>query len=1445
MAVLLLCALLAGMRQLHGNPFPGMQPTWGIAFYNAAISLAFGQGFQDIQPGTAPEVDAFIAGQRDALTASSLDGAAFVPVNVDEGRHFYLEHFVSLCFRVFGVNRHALYWPVMLLYLLLAALVYTLLRQCGGVWISFGGALLFTMSSGVLEVMPHLRDFSRALFIVTTLIVLARLMRNPARTKTWLVAAVFLGTILGIGFGFREDAAAGLPLAILTLAALAPLEGKAKWLRRAAAVLLLGLAFKVAALPATQYRGGAGHSMMHYVAGGLITPCHEQFGFGRCAYDWITSPDDCYITDSIDRARRRFDIAGTMPCGMHTVDEYTAGKLYIRQLAAWFPADLVARLASAMLGSLQRDTGLLMPVDSLGFPIAAAAFLLALTRRPRQALAAALYCAYFLGLSSIQYNPRHIFYFSLIPLASAVYLASLAARGRHAKRPLRSLTMAPGGKLALAGVAAVLAAACAVYAGARIYQAHSSGTLLENYASASLEPLPVESVEEDGVAHYRFGASLSNHLLDTTSDWDYLAVDLELPGPELFLRVQYSSESLANGLYSHIVRAERGADGAPGVRFFFPIYQHAETNHWIRFEGISIERSAGTALRAAYRVRNKSAFPVLLTFSLPRDPDAARMRKGIAWRTNDALSKAPAALSERYIGWPPGLQPLATIPGVPEDAIPYCQQLLDERPYAYGPRMALGDAYAATGAPEAAREAYTNAAAIAPEFPVPYTRLECLPSAIVPLETWRTLAETHPAALTPRYFHGRKLLASGDAAQAKDVLRGALEAHPYSIAAAEALVTALLASKTPFPEIQSLEDQALDNAIGESISLPEILKKTFAPVYVAEAAKALAAGQWKDADTFATEALRRTPGDPEAQRIQDAAVGRQGGTIAAMRSLRACLSDASSAAPERVEWSNLLCGKGECSQVIVEYIKAIGAWPDNFVSLLTELRALIRARDSASERVLFWRSAAGIAGNDTAVLFQTLERVAETMAVSNPAPVVEDPLSPEKIEETWRSLSLYVPYNTFNGIFAAHPTNTMIVRALIRALSVQNVSLDEVRRIEVEILAAASGTKPESIALIERLFATAYLPFAEMALDAEQWERARALAGEAARRDPENDETARIGDTASARLGDTAAAARMLRRGLAKPCDAASERLEWSAFLCANAACSEALHAYAEVCNTLADAEECRDLELFHLIETHFSGASRAEAYRIAAGNAARACGKFFAGLASTETGDYATAAHGLGDAIASGALKELKNTAAAHYMRACLETGQFAEARAALPKFTEHAGNDAETLGVEIAGWARDFCARGATEACTICWRAALAASPREFSLAQEADAAFQAHLAPEEAIGTWRELTETLSYREHAWFLLGVHLMRLERYEEAGDAFLEALRIAPHSAFARGFLGWTLLRQGDCAAAAPLLERALHDAPDADVFRAPYAETLRCLGRDAEADLQAGLGD
>ena len=102
--VLLVSAAWVGFSKLRDNPFPGMQPTWSKESYVSAVSIAFGKGFHSIQPGSAPEVDEFIAGKRASLEASSIEGAVFGPAGVDEGRHFYLEYFVGLSWRLLGVS---------------------------------------------------------------------------------------------------------------------------------------------------------------------------------------------------------------------------------------------------------------------------------------------------------------------------------------------------------------------------------------------------------------------------------------------------------------------------------------------------------------------------------------------------------------------------------------------------------------------------------------------------------------------------------------------------------------------------------------------------------------------------------------------------------------------------------------------------------------------------------------------------------------------------------------------------------------------------------------------------------------------------------------------------------------------------------------------------------------------------------------------------------------------------------------------------------------------------------------------------------------------------------------------------------------------------------------------------------------------------------------------
>ncbi|MFL6228754.1 MAG: tetratricopeptide repeat protein [Pyrinomonadaceae bacterium] len=92
-----------------------------------------------------------------------------------------------------------------------------------------------------------------------------------------------------------------------------------------------------------------------------------------------------------------------------------------------------------------------------------------------------------------------------------------------------------------------------------------------------------------------------------------------------------------------------------------------------------------------------------------------------------------------------------------------------------------------------------------------------------------------------------------------------------------------------------------------------------------------------------------------------------------------------------------------------------------------------------------------------------------------------------------------------------------------------------------------------------------------------------------------------------------------------------------------------------------------------------------------------------------------------------------------------------------------------------------------------------------------------------------------------------LGVVYMKLNRLEEAADAFGRALKTNARFAFARLNLGITLNRMGKHAEAAALLETLFKENPELPAVRENFADALYDAGRLPECDklLRSALGD
>jgi len=760
--VVVLLVLLASMGVGMTRIFVNTTPTWlrdgytppSTDFCTSAM-VALGKGFVEPVYEEIPALAAFLKQERMDLAPEELPEE--IPTREARWwykRHRYLMCAVGMVWRVCGFSWNAVKMLLVFLFCVTAAAVYGLFRLGMNRFISAGGAVLFMLLPGVAGVFPHLRDFGKAPFILCAMLVMGYLIRKPARWAVYLVLAVLLGVIVGIGIGFRHDVFICLFAGVFVLA-FCPRQGPGiAFLQRLAAIVLLLVSFYVSARPVHRSYSGTG-APMHDIHMGLSTECEDRLGVGRASYERMSITRDSMVHATANSYARRV-LGATEYMPYDSPGQEQARKRYFFEILKTFPADLVTRGYAAVLWVVRgagrnpaRLSALEAHLDRFGLCYALAALVLIGCHSFHLGLMVLFLSFYFFGYITLQFQFRHCFHLGFVSiwivafLVDKVLLAAWRLSDGARRREIRSLLVSPrkwwGPRvrraLAFGAVASVLILG-PLY-GARTWQHRQVDGLVARYRSADLEPLATgERLVEDWVVFYPKGRAPVEQ-----NGWqfcdDYFAGEFEASTqPRAFL-ILYETEIDIHD-FSHTVRmAPTSTTGAGKVRCFFPVYENtiasgydttgwrrsSASMGWSRFAGLALPAKRAREFKGFYRVADSEVFPLWLHFSLPSEP---------------ALLKRHQTLPLHRVGSSPPPQPMPiervpwggtdygrflTATGKPEAAIEVYQKALVSDPMNVELLVNLGAALEANGELSAAVQTYNKAAAAAPDFYAGYFHL--------------------------------------------------------------------------------------------------------------------------------------------------------------------------------------------------------------------------------------------------------------------------------------------------------------------------------------------------------------------------------------------------------------------------------------------------------------------------------------------------------------------------------------------------------------------------------------------------------------------------------------------------------------------------------------------------------------------------------------------------
>jgi hypothetical protein len=648
--------------------------------------FAEGQGFINPVPESVEGLKPFLDEKKQTFSFSSrIEDADSSTLDWFQAQHRYLLLTLGVWWRIFGVSWLTFKWLIAVYYGMSAVLLYLIFRLGLRRLLSLAATMLFMIAPVVMLALPSMRDFAKTPFIFTVLLILLYLIKEQAPRKRYYLLVLVLGLVIGAGLGFRKDLMAAIPPAAAVLAIAARTETPLRLKGRAAALTLFLASVFLMQIPLMMAPGAdkGGAKPAHDIICGFATENDAALGMQCASYERVYQFWDAFTHAAGNSwGRRVLDIEDTIY--YNSIESTHANNGLVLAMMGMFPGDMLARgyaAASRILGGefartfpdIYPEKPVITALSRVFRPLASvlewskflliSAFLIVLSAwSPRRAWAVFFLILYFTGYTCLQFQVRHYFYLTFIPIGLLGFLVErglrlvsvLIKRRRdlnitEIKTPFfRSI---PLRRMALFAFTAAALLVLPLFLG-RLWQERALRSYIAACLQAPRTELAVDAIpeqagkEEGDKENVLFRLSepvISRRTSYGLQAWDvqteyFMAEFAPSAAPRTF-RIVYDAETEFNDFSHpiHLIGAPESREGL--VRYFFPVYQACYTTvagspnpytgfdgRWGRslFAGLEIPGKWAGDFKGLYRVTDLDPFGVLLNIEIP--PDLADFR---------------------------------------------------------------------------------------------------------------------------------------------------------------------------------------------------------------------------------------------------------------------------------------------------------------------------------------------------------------------------------------------------------------------------------------------------------------------------------------------------------------------------------------------------------------------------------------------------------------------------------------------------------------------------------------------------------------------------------------------------------------------------------------------------------------------------------------------------
>lgn len=613
-----------GARYVTASLAAGHQPIFYQEYFEPAVMMACGRGFVAAVPDMPPVVRAFLQRKTDRFSCEDIPDDVVLSENaVYQRAWIYLLSTVALTWAIVGISWSALSPLYGLLFGVSITAVYAIARVGMGRLVSTLVAAAVAVSTLHLLNLPHLRDYAKAPFVLASVVVLAALVTRPPSWRLTPLLGAAYGAILGVGYGFRTDLLAGLPVLVVVVLLFLP-GGPRRFLAvKAASLAVFAGAFILCAWPVLSWVATKGGCQWHVALLGLSSSHDVELGVTTPAVQWGHTYSDSYLYAAVSAYTHR--AAPEMGRLEFCAPEYDrmSGQ-YFRDIFFYAPADMVARAYASALRVTDLPfpwysdpidgyvpwiymprAGVLRELVGYGWvPVAVAVGVIGALDL-RLGLFALFFLAYFGGYPSLQFQNRHYFHLEFITWWAMGFLVQRALDVRRRGEPPRQVDWAVRlRQLAVFALIAFVLLALPLLA-LRWYQSQHLEDMIMRTLAAPRTVLPVE---RDAEGILLVPPMSSRQESPDPRELQYLEVTLDpsrCPDGAI-VSLQYASGRPDLG---RTVRAS--VDGLPAQRVIMPAFWH--------LRGVRIVDAPASCLQSLARVELPADIHVLPTFVLPAD----------------------------------------------------------------------------------------------------------------------------------------------------------------------------------------------------------------------------------------------------------------------------------------------------------------------------------------------------------------------------------------------------------------------------------------------------------------------------------------------------------------------------------------------------------------------------------------------------------------------------------------------------------------------------------------------------------------------------------------------------------------------------------------------------------------------------------------------------------